>query len=427
MRRLPYLFDVLLFRLIPLYRLVPVLFALQMQGQTPCLTDWMAARNALRFPELAGQKAAGEIPGQGSPALPRSVATIPVVVHVVYKGNLENIPDEQILGQMVVLHEDFRRLNNNAGTTPPLFAPLAADVELEFCLASRTPDGLPTNGITRRQTNWDNIGQLFAPDGRPRIFYTELGGESAWDPAHYLNIWVCGIGGGILGYGIYPGSAPPAEDGVVIDPRFFGTTGLASLYAPHHLGRTATHEIGHYFNLLHIWGGDNDTCDDDDDVFDTPVQRSAYLGCPSFPQYSCGNPAMFMNFMDYTDDACMSLFTLGQKNRIWSALTSMRATLLDSALCGVSGVHDATPAEKTVILSPNPAVNTLEIHIATPSGIPVQIRMVDVQGKIIASFEKTAHPGLPIPVDLSAYPNGWYAVRLIGPGFQSCLRLLILR
>ena len=381
-------------------------------AQSPCLAGWLAERNAIRFPELAQKRQLlhkeMELAGIQDKTVPRTVITIPVVVHVLYKEAQENISDGQIFSQIVILNQDFRKLNPNANTVPPPFVPFAADVELEFCLAGRDPSGQLTNGITRRQTDWSNIGDLTAPDGRPRIHYAELGGTDAWDTEHYLNIWIGSIGGGALGSASFPGAAPPEEDGVIIDPRYFGAIGLVA--APHHLGRTATHEIGHYFNLNHIWGGDSNSCDDDDDVPDTPVQRSAYLGCPAFPQMSCGHSAMFMNFMDYTDDACMSLFTLGQKARIWAALTAARPGLTGNTVCASTSVQES-PERAGFHLTTNPSRDELWIHLKKAPTLPAQITIYDVSGKVWATQtarESTAS----IRVDIAALPNGFYLAAL---------------
>ncbi|HNL39730.1 MAG TPA: M43 family zinc metalloprotease [Saprospiraceae bacterium] len=341
-------------------------------GQQSCMTEEIARRNLDRFPELARRSAAlhqaiaGLATKDEGPGL-REVLRIPVVVHVVYNGSLENISDAQIQSQIDVLNNDYRLLNANASSIPAAFQPFAADVGLEFCLAGIDPQGQPTNGITRTATTWLNIGQIQAPDGSPRICYTALGGHDAWAPDQYLNIWVAGIGGGILGFGTLPGTAPPEEEGVVIDPRYFGTTGLAALFPPHHLGRTATHEIGHYLGLFHIWGGNENVCNDDDEVDDTPVQRGPYFGCPAYPQYSCGNSVMFMNYMDYTDDACMSFFTLGQKARMWATLNVVHPGLLGSLACVSSAVQEPLPASG-FIMNPNPAGSTVQLQ--TSFGAP---------------------------------------------------------
>ena len=383
-------------------------------AQTPCWTDSLVQRNFRRMPELITQRQVylDSIAHAAVPKIQaRTVVTIPVVVHVVYKGTLENISDSQIFSQLDVLNADYRLLNANAGATPAIFAPLAADMELEFCLAGSDPDGNPVSGIVRRETPWNNIGQLIAPDGRPRVHYTELGGDDAWDPEHYLNIWVCSIGSGILGFGTYPGTAPPAEDGVVIDPRYFGTNGLAAFNAPHHLGRTATHEIGHYFNLFHIWGDDEFSCNDDDDVNDTPTQRGPYLGCPVFPQFSCGNSAMFMNFMDYTNDACMTLFTAGQKVRLWATLNSVRSGLIDSIGCSTTAVLPAPGRIAKLHISPNPGWKTLTLEVDTvmPGAV---VRIYDMAGKrwLTTSFDPVANKK---QIDVSGLPEGVFQIQIL--------------
>lgn len=409
MRRIPWL-PAALFLASPLLP-YPVV------AQSPCLADQVVARNQLRFPGLAQQRQRLQAKMDTTRLLPnallRSVVTIPVVVHVVYLTPQEDISDDQIFSQIAVLNEDYRRLNANASTVPPPFTPFAADVEMAFCLAGTDPEGQPTTGITRRQTTWANIGELLAPDGRPRIHYTELGGEDAWDTEHYLNIWIGTINSGVLGLGTFPGTAPPEEDGVVIDPRYFGITGLAAGSAPHHLGRTATHEIGHYFNLKHIWGDDNNTCNDDDDVADTPVQRSAYLGCPVFPQLSCGNSAMFMNFMDYTDDACVSLFTLGQKNRIHTALNVARSGLAGSVTCSSTSL-DAPDFKPGFRLSPNPANYMLWIDFEELVQNSPFIIISDITGKVWVIQEPEINGTVPAGVDVAGLPAGYYIVSMRG-------------
>ena len=266
-----------------------------------------------------------------------TVVTIPVVVHVVYRNSTQNISEAQINSQMQVLNEDFRRLNRDANQTPQMFQGVAADCEIEFCLASNDPQGNPTNGITRTQTNVSDIGQAAANNGGyAKIYYDVEGGKDAWDPSSYLNIWVCEIdqSGQFLGYASPPGTSPPAEDGCVIDYKFFGTTGTAAGSQPNNLGRTTTHEVGHYFNLEHIWGVQGG-CNDDDFVADTPKQQYDSYGCPGLGlnSTSCGSQDMFSNYMDYSDDPCMNLFTQGQKARMLAAINGPRSGLLSSNGC----------------------------------------------------------------------------------------------
>lgn len=254
----------------------------------------------------------------------RSVFTIPVVVHVVYRTAQENISDAQVLSQIQVLNQDFRRTNTDASNLPAVFQGVAADSEIEFCLATRDPQGAATNGITRTQTTDSSFSLNDAMKS------DNSGGKSPWPRASYLNIWVCNLGGGLLGYA-YPPGAPATQDGVVVGFRYFGTTGAAQ--APFNRGRTATHEVGHWLNLEHIWGDDNGSCNGSDQVADTPNQADAYYECPTHPQTSCNSQDMFMNYMDYVNDACMNTFTQGQKTRMRAVLTGFRSSLQNSLGC----------------------------------------------------------------------------------------------
>ncbi|MGV3539287.1 MAG: choice-of-anchor J domain-containing protein [Rufibacter sp.] len=250
------------------------------------------------------------------------VVTIPVVVHVVYNTPQQNISEAQIQSQITALNEDFRRQNANRVSTPTAFQSVAADTEIQFVLAQRTPEGEPTNGITRTQTSVEG----FLVDDKMKSSAT--GGKNAWNTSQYLNIWVVNFDDleSVLGYAQFPNTGLPSTDGVVIDFQVFGTTGTAAF--PFNLGRTTTHEVGHWLNLFHIWG--DDLCGDDE-VADTPTQEKENGGCPTFPHRSCSNAGdMFMNYMDYTDDACMNLFTAGQKTVMQAAITRYRSGLLTS-------------------------------------------------------------------------------------------------
>jgi hypothetical protein len=303
-------------------------------AQTPtrsCATHEAHLEHTKYFPEVLDNIEDIERHTQKYIATPQlsvrgSVITIPVVIHIIHRTSnpSENISDEQIMSQLEVLNNDYRRLNNDAASTPSLFQPLAADCGIEFKLAKRTPEGTATNGVVRyasaRKTPWGKSDEVKTPS---------LGGIAPWNPSKYLNLYVCSIGGGVLGYSSMPGSLA-AYDGVVIDYRFFGTKG--NVVAPFNMGRTTTHEVGHWLNLRHTWG-DNDC--GDDLVNDTPKQREPNYGCVAFPHISCSNDSkgdMFMNFMDYTDDACMNMFSVGQKARIQAlfALGGTRSSLLTS-------------------------------------------------------------------------------------------------
>jgi len=260
---------------------------------------------------------------RGFDAARAGITVIPVVVHVVYNSSTpaQNISDAQIFSQIDVLNRDFRKLNPDIASIPAPFQPLAIDARIQFALATIDPNGNPTNGITRTATTATG----FADDDRVKSAATR--GADPWPSDRYLNLWVCQLNGGLLGYAQFPGG-PAATDGVVITHTGFGTTGTAA--APFNLGRTATHEIGHWLNLRHIWGDDGNGCNGSDFVDDTPNQAGPNFGKPSFPHVTCNNAPngdMFMNYMDYTDDAAMFMFTAGQVARMQAVLNHERANL----------------------------------------------------------------------------------------------------
>lgn len=246
------------------------------------------------------------------------VVTIPVVVHVVYNTSAENISDAQILSQIAILNEDFRRTNSDADNVWSQ----ATDAEIEFCLATRDPSGNATSGITRTSTSRTSFSSNDA------VKFDANGGKNAWPAADYLNIWVCDLNG-LLGYAQFPGGSA-STDGVVCDYAAFGSTGAAA--SPFDLGRTATHEIGHWLNLRHIWGDGG--CSVDDFISDTPASDAANYGC-DIGHVSCSSVDMVQNYMDYSDDACMNLFTVGQKDRMRVLFESggARESLLNSIGC----------------------------------------------------------------------------------------------
>jgi hypothetical protein len=283
--------------------------------------------------------------GKGAQGLRSGIITIPVVVHVVYKTGAQNISDTQIQSQIDVLNEDFRELNTDISNVPAEFSGLTSDIRIEFQLAARDPDCNNTTGITRTSTtaddfDYDPYGST--PTARNPVKFSSSGGVDGWPPDEYLNIWVCNLSSGLLGYASFPAdlSTRPDEDGVVIDYQSFGNTG--NVVSPFDLGRTATHEIGHWLNLRHIWGDGGSGCVATDYVDDTPNQEYYNFGCPAHPQTSCGSHDMFMNYMDYVDDDCMIMFTDGQSDRMDACLYSTRADILSSEglISPPSGVTD---------------------------------------------------------------------------------------
>jgi hypothetical protein len=277
----------------------------------------MAAHMALleRYPAFRTrqQRLEGETARRralGFVAADLKLAKIKVVVHVVYKDPSENVSDAQINSQIKVLNLDFRAKNSDKKKTPPVWSGLVTDSQVEFTLYK----------VTRTQTTRSSFG---TDDGVKRA---SSGGVPPLDPSRYLNMWVCPLGGGLLGYAQFPGG-PKSTDGVVINYRAFGTMGTAQ--APFNKGRTATHEVGHYLNLRHIWG-DTEDCTGSDLVADTPNCAGPNFEKPTFPKVSCNNGPngdMFMNYMDYVDDVAMFMFTPQQVARMRTALDGPRSGL----------------------------------------------------------------------------------------------------
>jgi hypothetical protein len=250
----------------------------------------------------------------------RKLITIPTVVHIVYKKPEENISDAQVQSQIRVLNKDYRAKNTDKSKAPAVWSGLVADAKVQFRLAQKDPAGKTTNGITRTQTTQNSF------DSSDSVKKKSQGGADAWPTDRYLNIWVCNLSESLLGYAQFPGG-PAATDGVVILYSAFGTNGAAA--APFDLGRTATHEIGHWLNLRHIWGDRND-CGGTDFVPDTPNQQLPNTGKPTFPHVTCSNgPSgdMFMNYMDYVDDDAMFMFTPAQVVRMNATLANTRTKI----------------------------------------------------------------------------------------------------
>jgi len=288
-----------------------------------------------------------------------AVITIPVVFHVVYQNATENISDTRLTEQIDVLNQDFGKTNSDASLVPSAFQSLHVDTEIRFCLATKDPNGNSTTGITRTLTSVSTFNT------NDDVKFTSSGGKDAWDTQKYLNIWICDLGTSLLGYAQFPGGST-ATDGVVLNYRYTGKTGAIS---PFNKGRTATHEVGHYLNLRHIWG-DDPGCSPDDLVSDTPVQASENYGCPNFPKTDACQPAspgvMFMNYMDYADDACMYMFTAGQKARMQAALAGPRSSLTTSSATNCTGGGGGGPTTCDTLFYPFPG--TPALYKVTSSG-----------------------------------------------------------
>lgn len=345
-----------------------------------------------------------------SPQAVRNVIRIPVVVHVVYNTPDQNVSDAQIHAQIDVLNEDFRNINTNRLNSGDPFYAAVGDAEIEFCLADTDPDGNPTNGITRTSTTVTSFSSSADDVKDP-----SKGGVANWDPTRYLNMYVCELDGTTLGYASFPSelATDPEKDGIAIRPQAFGKGGTAGggSFTENDLGRTATHEVGHWLNLFHIWG---DAVCGDDEVADTPVHEDdeGNSGCPSFPfnaNSACGTDAngeMYMNYMDYTDDNCMAMFSKGQVTRMRAALAGPRAALMFSDGCsGIANV-DAPSLEKSLHLYPNPASDLLSIRW---TGAIAEIQIINLQGSI--QYKANLPGNIRHQINLEAMPAGYYFLR----------------
>lgn len=266
----------------------------------------------------------------------RTVVTIPVVFHVVYNTTSENISDARILEQLNVLNNDYRKLNSDFSSARAVFQAVAADCEINFCLAQQDPSGNATTGIVRVSTTKTSFSS------NDDVKKTSKGGDDIWNRDSYLNIWICDLGSGLLGYAQFPGGSA-TTDGVVVDYATVGGPNAPGTMNSYDLGRSATHEVGHWLNCYHIWGDDGNGCNGSDQVSDTPNQADETYGCP-LPtiRISCTNGPdgdMYENYMDYTDDACMVMFSAGQKSRMQAlfAQGGSRAAMLNSIGCTAPG------------------------------------------------------------------------------------------
>jgi len=344
--------------------------ALPSPGPRTCATN---QANTLQQAQL--QKL---IPGYNPQAIPQArpgaaarttavTYTLPVIVHVINDGEAvgtgSNISQAQVQSQLDVLNEDYRNLNTDGTLVPAAFQPLRSDMQVQFVPAALDPNGslLAEPGIDRVDRNTKGwAAPPYAANSSLAYIEGTIKPGSFWDPDRYLNIWVINLGGGLLGYAQFPdntaglgglnglgGSA--ATDGVVILYTAFGRVG--TLAAPYNKGRTLTHELGHWFGLRHVWGDDerlSDTCSGSDYADDTPNQALPNYSCPTYPHVTCSNGPngdLFMDYMDYVNDACMQLFSADQKDRLQAVMaagTPRRSILATSTVACPNGTVAAT-------------------------------------------------------------------------------------
>lgn len=353
-----------------------------------------------------------------------AIVYIPVVVHILYNQPEHNISEAQVLSQIEALNRDFGYTNDNRSSIPLAFQSKATDTRIRFCLARVDPAGRPTTGIIRKFTN---VNPFLGNDA---MKFSSAGGSDIWNPDHYLNIWVCNLFGRSLGYSSVPGFERE-KDGIVIKWDVFGTVG--NLRQPYNLGRTATHEVGHWLGLKHIWG---DAICATDDIDDTPQQKSYNNGCPSYPRVTdCsinGDGDMFMNYMDLTDDACMSMFTNGQRVKMRSvfAIGGLRNEMLNSFACdstratGSPVPQEPEPAPLPVTgmkIYPNPFNSFFTLESSNAELLePFTVQIYNAQGRLVAQKQMTTEKE---NIQVNLIP-GVYLVKVSGNGMKQSFKMI---
>jgi len=375
-----------------------------------------------QFTRLQLQSSSVAVTGLDHKSGPLPLITIPVVVHILYNSSTQNISDAQVQSQIDVLNADYRKQNADTARIPGYFSPLAADCGFQFVLAGLDTSGKPSTGIVRKHT----VASSFSLNDN--IKYTARGGDDAWDRDRYLNIWVGNLGDGNLGYSSVVGCTKET-DGVVVQYTAFGTRGTAA--APFNLGRTASHEIGHWLNLIHVWG---DAACGDDDVSDTPPQSAATRGNPSGMIVSCGNGPygnMYMNYMDFTDDIGMHMFTHGQRDRMRTLFDKggFRHPLLSSPAASVSPVITGNAPDPvsgagnlfSLQIYPNPAAATVSVRMNDATLLGSVLEVYNQVGEKVLTLRIVS---LSFQLNISSLSGGIYFVRLRDSRQQNSFKLV---
>lgn len=333
----------------------------------------------------------------------RVIITIPVVVHVIWKGAPEQISMAQVQSQIDVLNRDYRKQNPDTSQIPQIFHLVAADCQIQFCLAQQDPMGNPFNGVEYHQTTIDS----FSVGNQMKVIPT---GIPAWNPQKYLNLWVCRLASSTLGFSTIPPPILPFDDGCVIDFRAFGTIGTAT--PPYHLGRTATHEIGHWLGLQHI-DGNASGCGTDDGCDDTPLQDHQNFGCPSFPHVSCAPISdMFMNYMDYTDDVCMHMFSVCQGGKMFVTLYQLRDSILSSNACQLPVNVNMNELDVLFSISPNPSNGNFNFYCGSEVNKNLHAEVFNTIGQKVFEQNFMLNGRGNLPMNISNQPQGIYFLKL---------------
>ena len=338
---------------------------------------------------------------------PQAIVYVPVVVHVVYNTTAEDVPDQYINDQIYQLNLDYSKANFDwSSATPAVFQSVSANCEIQFCLAIKDPTGATTTGIIHKQTT---VTQFTSNDD---VKFSANGGDDGWPSTQYLNLWVCNLQAPLLGYGTPPGG-PSNVDGVVLH--------YTTLPGPpndpnYNLGRTGTHEVGHWFNLEHINGDAN--CGNDL-INDTPLQDALHFGVQVHPLHvnNCAgttNGEMFMNYMDYGDDVAIVMFTTGQKNRMKSCLNTTRSGIGPASLtkCVADlSVHGLLSSDNLSVF-PNPSSGNFSLTLNLDNISTADMIIRNAVGETILSKKVSFNSGKTIEVKTDNIPDGMYFIEL---------------
>jgi hypothetical protein len=378
-----------------------------------CGTDWHTQSLTNTNPQYAAARndyetAINEWISRNAHSGVQSTLTIPVVVHVIWKTAAQNIGDPQVISQIDVLNEDYGRYNADTTNTPAGFQAVAANTGIQFCLAQVDPQGNPTTGIEHIQTTATSFST------NDNVKHSATAGANAWDPTRYLNIWVCNLSNGLLGYAEFPTASVSQTFGVVIQYNAFGRIG--TLQAPFNNGRTCTHEIAHCFNLFHI--APSASCVDNDQCADTPVPHDQLItSCPTYPLLDACNTVapgvMFMNFMaNAPDDNCMNVFTLNQAARMNAVLNiAPYNALVTSTACMPLGINSQASSSESISVFPNPTSGIFSVSFSSTS--VSKIRIYDMLGNLVQEFSRDEMKNESVEIDLSEKADGVYFLQVI--------------
>lgn len=340
----------------------------------------------------------------------RGVLGFELVIHVVQMPNEDPISDQQILNQIEVLNTAFMGEQLSQSIIPAAFASSIDIPNFSFCLATQDPDGQPTTGIIRKETE---VIHIAATDN---IKSSSTGGSDAWNPSRYINIWIGDTGGLFIGRATFPDAEPEENQGIIMDVNYFGGAADLMSKAPYNLGKTLVHELGHFFGLEHTWGSSLTDCSMDDGIADTPSTASTYLNTCLNEAYTCGSMDMTGNFMTYSNDACLAYFTKGQIALMRQIILQYRPELIGTCIGQDIQGEDLKAQVKAADISgwlvQFESANTMD---------DVQYVLYNLGGQSIISGSTEANEQVFLP--MSNAPRGIYILAVVQGAEKQALKL----